>query len=582
MIKKHYTGGERRALNVVWNAAGSYDFEPPFLAFYPTGRPDLYFDLVIGLACKYFDMGRLSAFYKGYEGSRKAQELDEYLWLGIENCVFEKELPHRPVLSRLRRERAEEFFRMIPTMSRQQMMFSSMPVLDQQEARWASVLDKRGPLLSPREQRIEAALRFPGALDTDALTNRMAEFLETYFHEKPGGSPHPQLMRAFAGRVMRHVKQQKDVLFLRTGSGTGDEKGSVTLGHFALGPRVHLPDADDEAYIESCFGPCILTQGEMRILENMLCKGSHAYCRLWIAGCGNARPDEDAALKAKRAAQEGASRAYLASNKRMLHGQVSQLTSRIDAIFESYLRFLPHASDSGRLEAGKAWRMRLLGDTHVFEKSGDEAEKHLSVTLLLDASMSRVNTQEVIASEAWVIAESFRAAGIPVQVLCFRSLRGFTVLEVLKSWNDKKADGVLRFYAGGWNRDALALRTVGELVRQRRAMDDNRQLLFVLTDGNPNDSTPMPPLKSDGSIDERVLGVSREYEGPGAVADTKAAVSELQKEGIRVGAVFHGATYHLESVRQIYGEDYIRIRRLDQLSGAVAGLLLRQMQKKDA
>ena len=52
MIKKHFEGNSKRALNIVWNAAGRYDFEPPFLAFYSNGKPDQYFNMIIGLTVK--------------------------------------------------------------------------------------------------------------------------------------------------------------------------------------------------------------------------------------------------------------------------------------------------------------------------------------------------------------------------------------------------------------------------------------------------------------------------------------------------------------------------------------------------
>lgn len=73
------------------------------------------------------------------------------------------------------------------------------------------------------------------------------------------------------------------------------------------------------------------------------------------------------------------------------------------------------------------------------------------MTLLLDASMSRVNTQEIIASEAYVIAKSLQDAKIPVQVAAFRSLRGYTSIEVLKGFSEKDCSRVFSFYAGGWN-----------------------------------------------------------------------------------------------------------------------------------
>ena len=50
-----YTAKERRAANQVWNAAERYNFDPLFLAV-ETGDldSDLYMNLIIGLAYKYY------------------------------------------------------------------------------------------------------------------------------------------------------------------------------------------------------------------------------------------------------------------------------------------------------------------------------------------------------------------------------------------------------------------------------------------------------------------------------------------------------------------------------------------------
>ncbi|MBR3164919.1 MAG: hypothetical protein IKF16_01935, partial [Lachnospiraceae bacterium] len=134
MIKKQYSGSARRARNIIWNAAGRYDFEPPFMAFYPNGAPDLYFDMVVGFTDKWLDLPKIWAFFEEYETDRRAEEFDEFLWLGLENCVYEKEVQERPILADLRRARAEEFYREQQNLSRQQMEYQSMPVYTQQEA----------------------------------------------------------------------------------------------------------------------------------------------------------------------------------------------------------------------------------------------------------------------------------------------------------------------------------------------------------------------------------------------------------------------------------------------------------------
>lgn len=90
----------------------------------------------------------------------------------------------------------------------------------------------------------------------------------------------------------------------------------------------------------------------------------------------------------------------------------------------------------------------------------------------------------------------------------------------------------------------------------------------------------------DSGAGQRERGIRRilpqEYQGAPAVKHTADAVADLRRAGIRTGAIFHGATYHLESIHQIYGQEYVRIMKLDQLSDAVTDLLIREMQKVKA
>ena len=121
MIKKHYSKASRRALNMIWNAAGRYDLDPPFMAFHSNGRPDDYFNTIIGLTDKWLGLEEISAFFASYTAHPKAEEFDEFLWLGLENHIYERELPDRPALPGLRKKRGDEFFLVQQTMSEQQM-----------------------------------------------------------------------------------------------------------------------------------------------------------------------------------------------------------------------------------------------------------------------------------------------------------------------------------------------------------------------------------------------------------------------------------------------------------------------------
>ena len=222
MIKKQFTASARRARNIIWNAAGRYDFEPAFMAFFPNGAPDHYFDMVVGFTEKWLDMEKISAFFERYAYDRRVAEFDEFLWLGLENCVYEKEVAERPILEALRRERAERFFREQENLSRQQMEYQSMSVYTQQQARWSAVLGRRAPLRTPREKRMSEALLFPGTLDTDAVIGAMESFLKTFFRFESGPVPAQRAAGTLAKLLLRHEHRRRDRLLVRTGTGEGD------------------------------------------------------------------------------------------------------------------------------------------------------------------------------------------------------------------------------------------------------------------------------------------------------------------------------------------------------------------------
>lgn len=590
MIKKHYSGLQRRAENIIWNAAGDYSFDPPYMAFYENGQPDLYFNLVIGLTHKWLDLDRITDFFESLDGSVHAEEWCEILWLGIENCVYLKELPERPRLKALRTSKAEEFFKSRGMLSRQQMMLQSMTVYNQQQARWAKVLGKRGDLLSTKGRKLQAALEFPGSLDTESVIRKMQEIVTDIFHghihaEHVSYTPISGLRRAIASRLLRHQSQSHDTLFVRNGSGTGDEAGAVQLAHAgSTGTRADHA-ASDQAYIEAALGRSILSEQDLHMLENNLCTGPHALCRLWVSKpCECGQPElnhgellpesrlqalapgdrrELASVLKQAGMQALKNQSFQKDHSIQIASGIRKLSSRVDEVLSGTERALPELAKQGQLSSELAYRLPILHDTHVFLQQGEETERSVSLDLLLDASASRLNYQEELAAQAKIIAESFSKARVAVQVEAFRSVRGYTALQILKDRNQKDTSGISCYFAGGWNRDGLGLRLAGSMLPDKETFA--RRILFVLTDASPNDSVKLPP--EHGSV------FAREYQGSAAVLDAKQAVAELRKDGVSVAAIFLGPTLYLENLHTIYGKECVRIHRISQLEEAVSDLL---------
>ncbi|MBQ9421370.1 MAG: hypothetical protein IJU30_06405 [Lachnospiraceae bacterium] len=586
MIKKHYSKASRRALNIIWNAAGRYDLDPPFMAFHANGQADDYFNTIIGLADKWLDLKEVAAFFASYAAHPKAEEFDEFLWLGLENHLYERELPERPALTGLRKKRGEQFFLVQQTLSEQQMTMQSMPVYRQQQARWAIVTGRHLPLLSPKEEKMAEALAFSGSWNKEEVLQAMRDFLKEFYHYDPVSDPRTQRpvtgFRAWYRKLNSHEYKQNDILLIRTGSGLGDPANAVALSweDRIAAPQTDRKQEEDARYIRDVFGGSVLSDEELHQAESLLCTDNDKGCRLWITAPGKGRSEargkepagsrsyrvEIEDTRRRRKTQEEHNRRYLKDNRRTVQGSIQRLSSELDTWLSSFLKGMPEAARAGALLPQKAYRIDVLHDPFVFVRDGEEKDIRLRVDLLLDASQSRMNSQERIAAEAYVIAKSLEQNHVPVRVTTFRSLRGFTVLEKLKEASDRSCDDILRYYAGGWNRDGLALKCMRYLIKEDKRSAEDLHLLLILTDASPNDTVA-------GSA------FGKNYEGAVAVDDAAAAVKALRADGIRTAAVFHGSTSHLENVYRIFGKEYIRVMSFRQFADGVIDLMQKVMQE---
>jgi hypothetical protein len=353
---------------------------------------------------------------------------------------------------------------------------------------------------------------------------------------------------------------------------------NVRLGHTGS-RRVHLPSAEDEAFVRAAFGESARSEQEMKALEADCCRDIHAACRLHITDgvradekADNGRTASSAELRElrKRAKeQEDSNRRFVDEHALLIGESIRELSARLDLLFSEYFRRMPETGRAGCLMPERAYRLAVFHDPSVFAREGSLTEKNVEVTLLLDASMSRMNVQEIIASEAYIIAKSLEKIHVPVRVMTFRTIRGITILEQLKRTDQRDAGRVLRFFSGGWNRDGLAFRAVRSLLTEDG--EEKVRLLLVLTDACPNDDIPAV-MDPSGRI-------VKEYEGVIAASDTEKAVHDLRKAGIRTAAVFFGSAAHLENVQQIYGKEYVRIRKLNRIADAAADLIRMTLQE---
>ena len=164
-------------------------------------------------------------------------------------------------------------------------------------------------------------------------------------------------------------------------------------------------------------------------------------------------------------------------------------------------------------------------------------------------------------------AEALTRCAIPCRILSFCSMTGYTILRIYRDYlSPEDNDKVFDYVANGCNRDGLAIRLMGELME---ASPCEHRLLILLSDARPQDVVKL-------FSEER--GDYSPYEGETSVRDTAYEVRLLRAEGIAVICVFTGEDEDLPAAATIYGRDFVRVRKIDQLADTV-GLLIQNQIK---
>ena len=621
----------KRAENLVWTAAGDYAFTPDFLSFTDDGSADLYMNLVIGLAHKW--LGRpTEALLEEVSRSRRAAILSDTLWLGIESYVYARELPSRPALETLRAQHAEAYFARLQNLNRQQWMAENKHLLDQQTIRWSRVLGRKSRVYAPDRRALAAALELDPDLRADEVAATLRAILTRFFAYRGEAEVKPVHIRlnAVEAWILQHVfrteHQHTDTLMMKNtytaNASVGTSVASDTKhgGAGATGER---------AYITACFGRSLYTDAELQQLEARLCVGGHRGCHVYVTDgreTENMNP-ETAKVRQDSAQQELANRRFFESEGELARSLVRRLSARLELTLSDLRENVAVHAPMGRLDPVRAWRMPIVHDPDVFEKQRPEREMPLDVTLLLDASASRMQMQEQLAAEAWILAEALKNCHVPAAVWNFRSLRGYTVLEKMKDFSERDCAHLFHFYAAGWNRDGLGLRLAAEellhgsrrnfaaearstgmpaggrrLEGQKVTMSakhsgvrnhsmpgaggpsalkpgmaaggspgDRKHILIVLTDASPDDSTRL------SSCAKYPFGSA--YEGRPAVDDAADAIAEMRAQGILVYGLFLGRTENLESLSLMYGHHQVRIHDISQLARAAGEIFTKAVEE---
>lgn len=223
---------------------------------------------------------------------------------------------------------------------------------------------------------------------------------------------------------------------------------------------------------------------------------------------------------------------------------------------------------SGELVVSKIWRNRILKDEKIFKRTNRDQIGSLSVDILLDSSASQIEREELVASQAYIIAEALTSLNIPTRVFGFCNFFNYLVMTEYRDYKDPITSNkrIFNYKASGSNRDGLPIKFIS---KQLDTLEYDNKVLIVLSDGRPNDKIDLGTV---GFI--KVDGI--DYEDEVAIKDTAQEVFNAKIRGNNVLGVFTGIDEDLDDEKKIYGKDFAYIRRLDRFSHII-GFYLEQL-----
>lgn len=455
-------------------------------------------------------------------------------------------------------------------------MSKNQLVYTMQVSHYSRILNRKQPVMTMREKQLSDAMNIQEDIEQSMLVHTILDIFKRYDlfdgnkHEK---HPHVFHLHGIFAYIMTHfmptqlVKTDR-VVVMR--SSQIDEEGEGFLQSKNASNIVLKQHESDRTYIEKCFGRSIYSNKKLQLLEKQICTGNHFGCHVWITD--GVKDDtekitaEEKYLRDQAALQEKRNREYYYKNIALHKSMIYKLKNEIENSLLIHQEKNAIVGRSGTLDKRRVYRAVYANDDRIFLRSEEETSPLFSVDLVLDASASRLSFQEVIASQGYVLSESLKACHIPVRISEFNSLRGYTVLRILKSFQEKRSESVFQYFASGWNRDGLMLKEIGDLLEEEHG-DAKEHLVIILTDASPNDSFRIHASK------DNPLGCN--YEDDAGVKDAAKEVRNLKKNGIRVGAILFGSHDASKEARIIYENEYVRMKSVDQLANA-AGFLIRK------
>lgn len=559
---------KKRALNIVWNCAGSYDFQPDFKAYDSEGNADIYWNCIIGAARRHYDYAQFVPLFRAFEQYEEADDYEGLFWLGLENSIYQKELATRPALSALREKYARAAVKAFAGHDDYH-LYEALSL-----AHFMRALGEE-PELNGYDKKLLDELEFTPEMTTEDIVARTKELFTRWFQIKTE-EQRREKHRFILPRLGKNGKRQGSGSIKKFGIGIAEHPDNAYsgtgVGKVNNDLNTKLTEAELRVFMETKYGKSAFSKRETFELEKALCTGAHEMCHIHFTR--GERPELaeiqngfEALSRQRESAQIEKNRESYSQNEAQNRVTIAKLTGKIQNSVLLHLQPAPIKANSGRINGLLAWRAAKLNDEKVFVKNEQDNMGDLSVDILLDSSTSQKNRQETVSAQGYMIAESLAQCGIPCRVMSFCSMTGYTIVRIFRDY-DRQQDNrkIFEYVSNGCNRDGLAISAAHHLMN---TSPYEHKLLIILSDVKPNDVVKIPSKNGGEAIP---------YEQNAGLRDCALEVRRARADGISVICVFTGEDEDVPAAKLVYGRDFARIQSLDQLADTVGKLIQNQIK----
>lgn len=565
---------ERRAFNIIWNAAADYSFVPETMVYDENGQADLYGNYIIGAAHKYYDFSLLTEFFNELKRDPNQSFFKKITWLGLENCTFHRAKSQRPVLAKLRLSYANT---VVHAKKESPLVFFDKIKI----AHYLRVLGKE-PVLARTTHDLLKDLEFDESMTTEQIIFKLRGIIALYFgfssaytmNTQENGNAHGRLPdlrsdflrklliaagRYYEARDLEDMKKSHTITSLwRYATKKREERHEELAEKKALKQRERM---------QNKFGMPLLTQMQIQAWEKKVCNGNHKNCHLHFTR-GEFAHEKLSDYGKTVAQQKNINIKHYRKNIARNNVIISRLASTIRNTILVDLASAPSRAVAGRLMGGKVWRGIYVNDSKIFIKEPPDDMGKISVDIMLDASGSQIRCQEIIAEEGYIIAESLTRCAIPVRVYSFFNRENYLIINLFRDYGEINGNNnIFRYSSFGCNRDGLAIRTALSMMA---AAPCEKRILIVLSDVKPNDAQ----FVYTGDLFPGTYG----YSDAPAIDDTAREVRKGLRQGMAIFCIFTGSDVDIPAAKRIYGRNFIRIKSMEKFAAAVGSLVQNELR----